>query len=229
MSRKDIVIIAMLLNAGLLAVLFMLAIHSDDEPVSKQELQTAAVPLQEKPIPVETISVASGQAVASDEIDDILKSFNSHSASPVEFVSTPIVNSQPPKAPEKPAAVDGDAVHYVEVTVKRGDMLEKIARANGTTVDAIKKANKMTSERLSVGQVLKIPLSTSIAASTPVQASVQANLTDAAPEFYVIKSGDNPWKIARQFKVKFEDLLRMNNLDEEKARNLKVGDKIRVK
>ena len=44
-----------------------------------------------------------------------------------------------------------------------------------------------------------------------------------------MKKGDNPWKIAKQFNVRFEDLLKMNNLDEERARNMKIGDKIRVK
>lgn len=40
--------------------------------------------------------------------------------------------------------------------VKKGDSLEKIARANGTTVAAIKKANGMKSDRISAGQKLKL-------------------------------------------------------------------------
>ncbi len=46
---------------------------------------------------------------------------------------------------------------YFEVRVKRGDFLEKIARANGTTVDEIKKINHLNSEKISVGQLLRIP------------------------------------------------------------------------
>lgn len=48
-------------------------------------------------------------------------------------------------------------------------------------------------------------------------------------EYYVIKSGDNPWKIARRFNMDFEELLALNSLDEEKARNLKIGQKIRIR
>jgi len=44
--------------------------------------------------------------------------------------------------------------HYV---VKRGDTLDRIARAHGTTVRAIKAANGLTSERIVVGRSLKLP------------------------------------------------------------------------
>ena len=48
-------------------------------------------------------------------------------------------------------------------------------------------------------------------------------------EFYVVKSGDNPWTIAKKFSVGFDELLKMNNLDEKKARKLNPGDKVRVR
>jgi LysM repeat protein len=41
--------------------------------------------------------------------------------------------------------------------VKRGDTLDRIARAHGTTVRAIKAANGLTSERIVVGRSLKLP------------------------------------------------------------------------
>ena len=52
-------------------------------------------------------------------------------------------------------------------TVKSGDTLYKISQAQGTTVDALKKANSLTSDTIRVGQNLAIP-STS---STTVSAS----------------------------------------------------------
>lgn len=48
-------------------------------------------------------------------------------------------------------------------------------------------------------------------------------------EFYIIKSGDNPWTIAKKFSVGFDEFLKMNNLDEKKARKLNPGDKVRVR
>lgn len=41
--------------------------------------------------------------------------------------------------------------------VKAGDTLEKIARANGTTVELIKKNNQLSSTKIMVGQEIKIP------------------------------------------------------------------------
>lgn len=46
---------------------------------------------------------------------------------------------------------------------------------------------------------------------------------------YVVRPGDNPWKIAKQFHISFEKLLELNQLDEAKARNLKVGQTLRIK
>ena len=133
--------------------------------------------------------------------------------------------------------------NVIEVTVKRGDVLEKIAKANKSTVAAIKKANNLQSEKLSIGQVLKIPVKQTVAAlDTPVkQPEVKEDIQqEAKPKpvkesevaeavYHLVKSGDSPWKIAKQYNVKYADILRLNNLDEEKARNLKIGDRIRVK
>lgn len=41
--------------------------------------------------------------------------------------------------------------------VKSGDSLEKIAHANGTTVKALKEVNNLTSDRIRIGQKLKLP------------------------------------------------------------------------
>ena len=64
--------------------------------------------------------------------------------------------------------------------------------------------------------------------TTPSEIKKEPKAADE-PVYYVIKSGDNPWKIARQFGVKYDEILRLNQLDEEKARNLKIGDRVRVK
>lgn len=51
----------------------------------------------------------------------------------------------------------GQNVPYIEHTVQSGDTLWLIARKYGTTVDAIKNLNGLTSDRLNIGQVLRIP------------------------------------------------------------------------
>ena len=71
---------------------------------------------------------------------------------------------------------------FADVTIKRGDALEKIARANGTTVEAIMKANNSKNDRLRIGQILKVPVGdnkrTSTNAKAPSVTSKQVALAD---------------------------------------------------
>ena len=51
----------------------------------------------------------------------------------------------------------GQAPGYIEYTVRAGDTLLLLSRRYNTTVDAIKQLNGLSSDMLSIGQVLKIP------------------------------------------------------------------------
>jgi len=48
-------------------------------------------------------------------------------------------------------------------------------------------------------------------------------------DFYIVRSGDNPWTIAKKFGISFEHLLTLNNLDDVSAKNLKIGQTIRIR
>jgi LysM repeat protein len=221
MSRRDTVIIAVLINAGLLAVLFIMAVNPDDEKISEHSLIEQSL-VYERPLQMEVEGIQSVPSRPTDEFDHVLSELTAH--------ETP----QPVLAEELPnrtavGAVDASPQRVEEetrvaITVKRGDSLEKIAKANGITVSAITKANNLKTEKLKIGQVLQIPVVQNNRPTISLPVVAEASET----EYYVIKSGDNPWKIAKQFHVKFDDLLKLNNLDEEKARNLKIGDKIRI-
>jgi len=65
-------------------------------------------------------------------------------------------------------------------TVKSGDTLIKIAQVNHTTVRAIRTANNLRSDRITVGQKLKIPAKNSQTASTET-ASANPSLASGAP------------------------------------------------
>ncbi|MPM01265.1 hypothetical protein SDC9_47504 [bioreactor metagenome] len=54
------------------------------------------------------------------------------------------------------SGTNNGSLKTIYYTVKQGDTLWKIANANGVSVDAIKKANNLTSDNLYVGQKLKI-------------------------------------------------------------------------
>lgn len=187
MNRRDTIILAVLVNAALLAILFVMATHvATEEPSARGEPD------------IVFDEVTQPQSHIVDEIDQAIQ----------EYVTE--VPSQ-----SKPVAKKPEETAYIEITVKRGDFLEKIANANGTTVSAIKKVNNLTSDRLDIGQVLRLPKG--------------EEGTVATIEYYTVESGDSPWKIARKFQVPLDQLLEMNSLDEAKARNIKAGDRLRVR
>lgn len=239
MSRRDTIIIALLVNAGLLALLFILAINTDDDSIVENHEITKTIVDNRSQTPVSRpqAPIILVDTSVNDEVDSFLKDLAAEESvksrvideeEGVEFIPDVVAVKQIKKI--SPSA---DNQNYAEVTVKKGDVLEKIAKNNGTTVEAIKNANNLTTAKLSIGQVLRIPVSAGnpqpkaepVAAAKPVKPVTTA----AEAQYYTIKSGDNPWNIAKQFNVKYDDIIKLNNLDEEKARNLKIGDRIRVK
>ncbi|MDR4949956.1 C40 family peptidase [Neobacillus cucumis] len=85
--------------------------------------------------------------------------------------------------------------------VQKGDTLSKIASNNNTSVEDIKKLNRLTSDRIYVNQTLQIN-------STAPTASVQA----VQQTTYKVVSGDALIKIANRFNVTVGELQQWNNL-----------------
>lgn len=92
-------------------------------------------------------------------------------------------------------------------TVKAGDTLYAIARTYGTTVEAIKEANNMTSNNLTIGRVLIIP------STSPY-------------ETYTVKSGDTLYGIAMSHGITVEKLKDINNLS---SNMISIGQKLLIK
>lgn len=81
--------------------------------------------------------------------------------------------------------------------VKKGDSLWSISNKYGTSVDALKKANNLTSNILSIGQILVIP-SSSVPGSTKVT--------------YIVQKGDSLWVIANKYDTTVDKIKSANNL-----------------
>ncbi len=253
MNKKDVILVSALINACLLALLFLLAGTPDDDTIG-DPIEISQAVIETKPL-VGTSFVSQPRASSFqslDEGDNALKAFHEHPSSstlileeelfPELLEATEETMAQPTPTAFNLPSKDQSNVRYIEVKVKKGDTLDKIARANQSTIKAIKEANQLKTDRLSVGQTLRIPVTDKKQPSTPASSSSnsskpalvsQTNPPSSqgtpSPEYYTVKAGDNPWKIAKQFRLKTDELLQLNNLDEERARNLKVGDRIRIR
>jgi peptidoglycan endopeptidase LytF len=257
MSRRDTIIVAVLVNAGLLIVLFASALKSDS---SAGDIASVSTPVIQESTEIAMKKEAT--PVVGDEVDLALSQFqNAVAAAPApqpapSMPMTPPTNSfaddlkaisipeqQPVAAAPAPSApatqtlttpipqANKPAPEFFEVKVKKGDVLEKIARHHHSTVAEIMKANKLTSSNLRIGQVLKVPnKSIKKAEPTPVAYSPAAPAAgqETGAKYYTVKKGDNPWTIAVKNRLKVEDLLKLNSMTEEQARRLKPGDQLRI-
>ena len=118
--------------------------------------------------------------------------------------------------------------------VQSGDTPERIARKLRVRLSALMAANNLdqqSARRLQIGQKLTIPGSNckvaakksakgkkSAAATTPAAADAEGK--------YTVQSGDTPERIARKHRVRLSELLKANNLDQQSARRLQIGQKL---
>jgi LysM repeat protein len=82
----------------------------------------------------------------------------------------PLPETISPPAPSLKEYAGGNPSDTLHV-VKSGDTLSAIARIHGTSVRALKAANHLNSERLTVGTRLKVPDAKLLAVSTPAMAA----------------------------------------------------------
>lgn len=90
--------------------------------------------------------------------------------------------------------------------VEKGDTLYSVAKKFNISVNKLKEYNNLSSNLLSVGQKLLIPI--------------------GEDTTYVVKSGDTLYKIARDFNITVDELKKLNNL---KDNNLSIGQILIVK
>lgn len=93
-------------------------------------------------------------------------------------------------------------------TVRAGDTLWLLANRFGTTVDAIKRLNGLTSDNLQIGQVLRIPSEQS------------SSYFD-----YTVRAGDTLWLLANRYGTTVDAIKRLNGLSSD---NLQIGQVLRI-
>lgn len=108
-----------------------------------------------------------------------------------------------------------------QIRIQRGDSLSVLARRHGTTIDALKQANNLSSNRLIAGRTLELP--GKIAESAPEgdaeyqrvyreMAALQQQLLPTDRFIHRVRSGESLWVIARRYGIGVDDLQRMNGL-----------------
>ena len=93
--------------------------------------------------------------------------------------------------------------------VKKGDSLWSIASKNNTSVNEIKKLNNLSSNNLSIGQLLKLP-------TTNNEEIIDENV-------YTVEKGDSLYSISRKYNITVDNLKSANNLT---SNLLSIGQKL---
>ncbi len=92
----------------------------------------------------------------------------------------------------------------ITYVVKKGDSLWLIANKYDTTVEKIKSTNNLTSNNLSIGQILIIPSTSSFST-------------------YTVQKGDSLWLIANKYNTTVDNIKKLNSLS---SNNLSIGQKL---
>ncbi len=157
-----------------------------------------------------------------------LASTNSKSPNGVKKDTSAVQATSAPSNISAPPAENFPSVHIV----KSGESLGLIASRYRCTIDQIKKWNNLTSDKLVVGQKLKL--------NTTSKQEISGNKQDAKNNksvksssagtgkytIYTILSGDNLWEIADKFDVTVSQIKELNNITN--TNRLKPGQKIKI-
>ena len=112
---------------------------------------------------------------------------------------------------------------FINYTVKKGDNLYSIAKANNIDIDTIIKDNGLTSNVLTIGQNLKIRSS-----ETEIEECYGVDYTPPEDDnytTYIVKKGDSLYKIANLYNTSVTNIINLNNL---KNNNLSIGQQLKI-
>ena len=201
MSRKGTIVIAVFVNAALLILLFVTALTSKDEvyPVSPTQMaeiekeKTKEVSQRSEDLPFTPLEQTLSTLTEKKETV----------APTVEPAKEEVVHKLPEIAQEKKEEPKQEIVaqrSLREITVQKGDSLERLAKRHSITVAEIIQINELPNTFLRIGQVLRIPYHEKETSVAKVEKELKANQDKG--EYYTVKTGDNPWTIAMKHHIK---------------------------
>ena len=173
-----------------------------------------------KVVPTETEKIPEDYLVyivkSGDNLWDIAKKYNTTVSTlmSVNNLSSDKlkINQQLLIPKESSVGIDITPGIGTKYTIKAGDTLYGIAKKFGVTVDELKNVNNLTSNTLTVGNILTIPTG---------ESSIEEIETPGVGGInYVVQKGDNLYSIANKYGVTVDQLKDTNNLT---SNILKIG------
>lgn len=113
---------------------------------------------------------------------------------------------------EEPSQPEQD---YILYTVKKGDSLWKISQEYGVAVSTIIDLNDLTTNTLQIGDVLKIPVTSTETPTPPTTNYIE----------YTVKSGDSLWLIANRYNTTVDDIKNASGIT---SNTLQIGQILRI-
>jgi LysM repeat protein len=242
MARRDVIIISVLVNAALLVILFISAISSNDdkkfekslsqEEVLNNDFKEDAIALNEEEKMERVINIEEKK---DEDFIAMEEKKNENKIEEEKIMHKLPVLSNIEEVKKVKEILNTDAI---DVIVEKGDSLDKIARKHNVKISEIVKLNNLASSFLKVGQKLSIPTAIKNEKKELAKVKEEKKLNEKIikedsqkmdPEFYTVRTGDNPYTIAMKHHIKLSTLLKLNELNEKKARKLKPGDKLRIR
>ena len=97
--------------------------------------------------------------------------------------------------------------------IKPGDTLGGIAIKLNTNIEVLTSVNQISGSRIIAGDALLVPRTTDFSLLANINKNNQTRRRLPVPNIYIVRTGDNLWKIARRFDLKSADIAQQNDIN----------------